>query len=84
MEKLADLEFECRRLQALAEAGEDIGRAINAVTARRQVLELEMRTTGKLDATHSKLMMATRAPEGDYEVEFVGGRAKTKKVGAES
>lgn len=81
-EKLADLEFELRRLQILGECGEKIGPAIQAVTARRNLLELEARMAGKLDATHQKLLRGSQPIEGDYEVVFENGRPRTVKVEA--
>jgi len=79
-EQLEYLKYELSRLQRLAECGEDIGRAIGAVTAKRQVLELEARLEGKLDATHRKLAFSNRQPEGEFEVVFQGGKAKTVEV----
>jgi hypothetical protein len=76
-EKLEQLEFELRRLQVLAESGESIGAAIQALNARRAVVELEARLEGRLDATHRKLMMAARPPEGNLEVIFENGKPKT-------
>jgi hypothetical protein len=82
-EKLADLDFELRRLQALAECGERISGALRAVTARRNLLELEIRMNGGLDPIHKKLLLATKPPEGDFKVEFIDGRPRTVPVGAE-
>ena len=72
-EQLEDLKFELYRLQVLGECGESVGGAIAALNARRQVIELEARLEGRLDATHKKLMLASRPPEGEFEVVFKTG-----------
>jgi hypothetical protein len=77
MEELDVLEFELRRLTVLASCGEAIGGAIQALTARRALIELRARLEGKLDATHKKLALASRAPEGEFEVVFENGRPRT-------
>jgi len=82
-EKMADLDFELRRLQVLAECGEKIGPAIQAVTARRSLLELQMRSEGLLDATHRKLIMSNRPMDGEFKVIFENGKPKTVAVGAD-
>jgi transposase-like protein len=81
-EQLEALKYELARLQVLGEAGESISGALAAVRERRAVLELEMRVGGKLDATHKKLLLNSKAPEGDYEVIFVNGQPKTVKTGS--
>src|ERR1700722_17252382 len=55
-EQLEDLKFELHRLQILGECGMAVGPAVTALNARRQVLELEARLEGKLDAHHKKLI----------------------------
>lgn len=75
-EQIEDLKFELHRLQILGECGEAVGGAVTALRERRQVLELEARLEGKLDATHRKLLTASAAP-GEFEVVFVDGRART-------
>jgi hypothetical protein len=79
-EQLEELKFELHRLQILGECGEPIGGAIQALNARRAVVELQARLEGRLDATHRKLMLAARPLEGDYRVEFVGGKPRTVAV----
>jgi hypothetical protein len=79
MEELEVMEFELRRLMVLAECGESIGGAIQALTARRALAELRLRLEGKLDATHKKLMLASQPVEGEYDVVFEGGRPRTVK-----
>ena len=81
-EQLEELKYQLDRLRVLAETGEPIGVAIQAVTAKRMVLELEARLEGKLDATHKKLALASRVPEGNFRVEFTNGKAKTVAVEA--
>jgi hypothetical protein len=81
MEELELMEFELRTLTVLSQCGEPIGSAIQALTARRAVLELRARLEGRLDATHRKLALANRAPEGDFEVVFSGGKARTVEAG---
>jgi hypothetical protein len=78
-EQLADLRFEAQRLQALGECGVNVSHAVTALRERRQILELEARMSGSLDATHKKLINASKDPTGgtDYEVVFVDGRPKT-------
>lgn len=80
-EMLEELDFELRRLQVLGECGEKIGPAIQALVARRNLLELRMRSEGRLDSTHRKLIGA-RPLEGNYEVQFVNGRPRTVPVPA--
>jgi hypothetical protein len=80
MEELELMEYELRRLTVLAESGHPIGSAVQALTARRSVLELRARLEGKLDGTHRKNALAAR-PAGDFEVVFSGGRAKTVEAG---
>jgi hypothetical protein len=80
-EQLEEMKFELTRLQVLGQCGESIGGAIQALRERRAVVELEARLEGRLDATHRKLMLAARPPEGDYEVIFENGRPRTVKVG---
>jgi hypothetical protein len=80
-EKLEELEYELARLQVLAECGESVGGALRVIVAKRSLLELQLRKEGFLDATHRKLMMASRAPAGEFEVQFVGGRPKAVAVG---
>lgn len=75
-EQLEDLKFELRRLQILGECGESVGGAIAALNARRQVIELEARLEGKLDAHHKKLIL-NRPPESDFEVTFENGKMRT-------
>jgi hypothetical protein len=75
LEELEVMEYELRRLQVLAECGEPIGAAIQALSARRSTLELKARLEGRLDATHRKLALASKPV--DYEVTFEGGRMKT-------
>lgn len=69
-EKLAALSREMWRLQILAECGEQVGGALAVVRQRQSLLEPEARMSGLLDATHKKLIMSNRAPEGDFAVEF--------------
>lgn len=76
-EQLEDLKFELQRLQFLAMSGEKIGGAIQAIVARRNVLELEARMQHKLGAVHSKLFPAT-PPQGEYEIEFISGKPRAK------
>ena len=83
LEELELMDLELRRLMILAECGQSIGGAIQALTSRRAVLELKARLQGGLDATHRKLALASRAPEGDFEVVFEGGRAKTQRAGGQ-
>jgi hypothetical protein len=79
-EQLDQLNYELRRLQILAECGEEIGRAVQAVTARRQLIELQARLGGKLDATHKKLMLNSTPIEKSYRVVFEDGVPKTEEV----
>jgi hypothetical protein len=85
-EQLELLQFELRRLQVLAECGESIGGAVAALRERRAVLELSARLEGKMDATHRKLFLSARPPEGDYEVVFENGKSRTvaKKVASDA
>jgi transposase-like protein len=76
-EKMAELEFELRRLTVLGECGDKIGPAIQAVRERRNLLELAMRAEHRLGATHKRLF-PPEMPEGEYEVEFVGGKPRGK------
>jgi hypothetical protein len=82
-EQLEDLKFELLRLQVLGECGESVGGAIAALNARRQVIELEARLEGKLDAHHKKLILNSQQPAGDYRVEFVNGRPRTVEASKE-
>jgi hypothetical protein len=82
-EQLEDLKYELHRLQVLGECGESISGAIQALRERRAVVELQARLEGRLDATHRKLLLAARPPEGDFRVEFVNGRARTVPVEAD-
>jgi hypothetical protein len=79
-EKLADLGLELKRLQVLAECGEHVAEALSVVRERRQMLELEARMEGRLDATHRKLLLKDRPVEGNYRVEFVNGKPRTVAV----
>jgi transposase-like protein len=79
-EQLDELKYELRRLQFLAECGEPIGQAISAVTAQRNVLELEARLAGKLDATHRKLALNGQPIDKSYRVVFTDGVPKTEEV----
>ena len=79
-EKLEELGLDLRRLQLLAECGEDVGKAVAVVRQRQSLLELEARMGHLLGATHKKLLPAT-AIEGDYAVEFINGRPVTRRVG---
>lgn len=79
-EQLTDLKLELRRLQVLAECGEHVAEALSVVRERRQMLELEMRAQGRLDATHRKLLLKDRPLEGNYKVEFVNGKPRTVAV----
>ena len=81
-EQMADLKLELRRLQILAECGDDISEALKVVRQRQSLLELEMRAEHRLGATHSKLMPKGQ-PEGDYVVTFQNGRAKTERMAGE-
>lgn len=76
-EKLEELDYELRRLTVLGECGDKIGPAIQAVVARRGVVELTARIENLLGATHRKLFPAKVELDEDYEVVFVGGRPKT-------
>ena len=80
-EELAELKFELARLQALGEAGEVLPGAIAACRERRQLLELQMRSEGELDATHRKIML-NKAPMGDVEIVFEGGRPRSVEKAA--
>jgi hypothetical protein len=80
-EKFAELEFELSRLRVLALSGEKVGEALRVVIAQRNLLELEMRKEGGLDATHKKLILNAHPPAGDVEVTFQGGRVKAVEVG---
>jgi hypothetical protein len=82
-ERLEELNYELARLQVLAECGEKISGAIQAVRERRAALELAMRFEGRLDATHRRLLRATQPLEGDYKVEFVNGKPRTVPVEVE-
>jgi hypothetical protein len=75
LEELEFMELELRRLTVLAECGQPIGGAIQALNARRSVLELRARLSGSLDATHKKLALAAKPV--DYEVTFENGKMKT-------
>jgi hypothetical protein len=81
-QQLEDLRFEAQRLQALGECGVNVSHAVTALRERRQILELEARMSGSLDATHKKLINASKDPTGgtDYEVIFVDGRPKTVPI----
>src|SRR5271156_4945911 len=81
-EKFAELEFELSRLRALALCGEKVGEALRVVTAQRNLLELEMRKGGLLDASHKKLILNAAAPTGDVEVVYENGRARSRTVEA--
>jgi hypothetical protein len=75
MEELDLLDHELRTLTVLTQCGEPIGQALQAITNRRSVLELRARLEGKLDATHRKLALASKAV--DYEVTFENGKMRT-------
>ena len=75
LEELEAMELELRRLTVLAECGYGIGSAIQALNARRSVLELRARLSGSLDATHKKLALASKPV--DYEVTFENGKMRT-------
>jgi hypothetical protein len=82
-EKLAELEYQAARLRALAEAGQNVSQALRVLTAQRGLLELEMRAQGRLDPSNRKKLLAAEPMDGDFRVEFVGGRAKTVPVASE-
>jgi hypothetical protein len=79
-EQRKDLKYELERLQVLAQCGDDVTEALRVIKARQSLLELQMRGEHLLGATHSRLMPA-RKPEGDFVVEFEGGRPRTVKAG---
>jgi len=58
-EQMVDLKLELRRLQVLAECGENVGGALAVVRQRQSLLELEARMGGLLDATHKRLLTCT-------------------------
>jgi hypothetical protein len=78
-EKMADLEYELERLQVLAECDIrfDATESIKVITARRSLLELQMRAGGMLD-THKPVKFAQ--PLGEHKVVFENGRARTVAV----
>jgi hypothetical protein len=78
-EKLADLSFELRRLQVLGECGENVSRAIQAVNARRTLLEFEARLEGKLDPAGKKALLLghQRQEVPPQKVVFENGRMRT-------
>lgn len=76
-EELEELKYELARLAVLGECGESVSQAVIALREKRQLLELQMRSEGELDATHRKLMLANRPAGGNFEVVFEGGRART-------
>jgi transposase-like protein len=76
-EKLEELDYELRRLTVLGECGDKIGPAIQAVVARRGVLELQARMENLLGATHRKLFPPKMELEEDYEVIFENGSPRT-------
>ena len=80
-EKLVGLAFELERLQMLAECDPrfDATESIKVITARRSLLELEMRASGMLE-THQKQFNLARQPIGPHEVIFENGRARTVPV----
>lgn len=76
-EKLEELDYELARLQILGECGDKIGPAIQAVVARRGVLELTARVENLLGATHRKLFPAKMDLDEDMEVIFENGSPRT-------
>lgn len=76
-EKLEELDYELRRLTVLGECGDKIGPAIQAVVARRGVLELTARVENLLGATHRKLFPAKMELDEDMEVIFENGSPRT-------
>ncbi len=80
VEQMEELKRELWRLQLLAEAGENVSQALAVVRQRQSLLELEARSLGQLDPLHKKLLLANKAPEGEYEVVFTNGRPKTVPV----
>ncbi len=75
-EHLEVLQYECGRLAVLAECGEKIGPAIQALQAKRQVFELQARMAGRLDATHQRLL-PPQPMAGEFEVVFQNGKPRT-------
>lgn len=80
--RMEELRLELWRLQLLGEYGMPVANALAVVRERKSLLELEMRSEGKLDATHRKLMLNSK-PAGEFEVRFKGGRMQTVEVGEE-
>lgn len=82
-EKLADLSFELRRLQVLGECGEKVGPAVQALNARRTLLEFEARLEGYLDPAAKKalLNLGARKEVPPQKVVFENGRMRTVPVG---
>ena len=78
-EKLADLSFELRRLQVLGECGEKVGPAVQAINARRTLLEFEARLEGKLDPAGKKALLLSHPPKEPppQKVIFENGRMRT-------
>jgi hypothetical protein len=76
-EKMEHLEYQFARLRVLASAGEKVGEELRVLVAQRNLLELQMRAEHRLGATHKRLF-PPEMPEGEYEVEFVGGKPRGK------
>jgi hypothetical protein len=81
-EQMADLKLELRRLQILAECGDNVSEALKVIRQRQSLLELEMRSEHKLGATHEKLMPRAK-PAGNFKVTFRNGNPVTEEVGEE-
>jgi hypothetical protein len=75
-DQLEDLRFEAQRLQALGECGINVSHAVTALRERRQILELEARMGGNLDATHKRLLNNSKDAAGDVEIVFTNGRPR--------
>ena len=71
------MKYELRRLRVLADCGEKVTESLRVIVQQRTLLELQMRKEHLLGATHRKLF-PPEMPEGDYEIEFVGGKPRGK------
>lgn len=82
-EQVEELKFELSRLQALGECGEAVGPAIQAINAKRGVLEFEARLQGRLQGSHKSILAAPSSGD-EFEVVFEGGRPRTVAVSEEA
>jgi hypothetical protein len=79
-EKLAAITYELERLQVLAESDPRFNatESLKVITARRAMLELEMRAQGMMN-THKPVKFGSPM-EGEHKVVFENGRARTIAV----